>query len=247
MEENKPRRSRRSKADIESGIKNAAGNIILKKGFSGMTVLDIIKQAKIEPITFYNRYKNLEEFYDVFVREYDYWFSDMLKMSRDEAYDRDRYIEIFRNLFECLKDDSIMLELLRWEISDSNAVTRRSAMNREVQTLPLTEIYGNKFKGSDIDFVAVSALMIAGIYYLNLHRKCSPFCGIDVATDAGRDRLMKAIEALANLLFRKRESVEDRVKSRAAIISERMRQRGFTQEDIDYCLADTDDHTPAMK
>lgn len=201
MEEKRPKRSRRTKADIESGIKKAAENVILKKGFSGMTVLDIIKQARIEPITFYTRYRNLEEFYDGFVRDYDYWLGDMLKMTKDKVYNKDRYVEIFRNLFECLKEDSIMLELLRWEVNDANIVTKRSAMNREIQTLPLTEIYGNQFKDSNIDFVAISALMIAGIYYLNLHRKCSPFCGIDVATDEGRHRLMKAVETFADKLF----------------------------------------------
>lgn len=202
MEKTKIKRCRRSKAEIESSINKAAKNIILKKGFSGVTVLDIIKNAKIEPVTFYTRYRNLEEFYDCFVREYDYWFSDMLRMSQDKEYDKDRYIEIFRNLFECLKDDSIMLELLRWEVNDANAVTKRSAMNREVQTLPLTEVYGNQFRDGGIDFVAISALMIAGIYYLNLHRDCSPFCGIDVGTEAGRTRLMNAVESLATLLFR---------------------------------------------
>lgn len=104
MEENKPkRRPRRTKADIENSIKKAARSIILKKGFSEMTVLDIIKQAKIEPITFYTRYRNLEEFYDGFVREYDYWLSDVLKMSQDKVCSQDQYIEIFKNLFECLK------------------------------------------------------------------------------------------------------------------------------------------------
>lgn len=231
MEKTKIKRCRRSKAEIEAGIKNAAKNIILKKGFSGMTVLDIIKRAKIEPVTFYSRYRNLEEFYDCFVRDYDYWFSDMLKQSKGREYDRDRYVEIFRNLFECLKDDSIMLELLRWEVNESNAVTKRSAMNREVQTLPLTAIYGDQFKDSDVDFVAISALLIAGIYYLNLHRECSPFCGIDVATEEGRARLMNAVEGLAGKLFARRSD-------RMAAVAERMKQRGMSEEDIAFCLAD---------
>ena len=204
MEKTKTKRNRRSKAEIETGINKAAESIILKKGFSGMTVLDLIKQAKIEPVTFYSRYRNLEEFFDTFVRGYDYWFTDMLKMTRDKEYDKERYVEIFRNLFDCLKDESIMLELLRWEVGEANAVTKRSAMNREVQTMPLTEVYGNQFKDSGIDFVAISSLLIAGIYYLNLHRDCSPFCGIDAGTEAGRTRLVNAVECLATLLFRDR-------------------------------------------
>ncbi len=62
----KTRRPRRSKADIESAILKAAIAQIKKKGFSMALVTDIVKRAKIEPIVFYNRYKNLDEFYDTF-------------------------------------------------------------------------------------------------------------------------------------------------------------------------------------
>ncbi len=241
MEENKPKRYRRSKADIENSIKQAAKNIILKKGFSGMTVLDIIKNAKIEPITFYTRYRNLEEFYDWFVREYDYWFGDMLKMSHDKAYNKERYVEIFANLFECLKEDSIMLELLRWEVNDANTITKRSAMNREIQTLPLTGIYESQFSDSDIDFVAISALLIAGIYYLNLHRKCSPFCGIDISTQEGRTRLLNAIKGLSDKLFMEKDTAEKRYREKISSIAERMRQKGLSDADIDYCLSNLPD------
>lgn len=238
MEENKPKRNRRSKADIEKSIKNAAINIILKKGVSRMTTLDIIKQAKIEPVTFYSRYRNLEEFYDYFFREYDYWFGDMLKISREKAFNKEKYVEIFRNLFGFLKEDSIMLELLRWEVNDANVITKRSAMNREIQTLPLTAIYGNQFKESDIDFVGISALLIAGIYYLNLHRKCSPFCGIDIATEEGRERLMNAVESLATELFAEKDRTGNHRQDKLASIAEKMQHLGLSDADIDFCLSD---------
>lgn len=238
MEENKPKRYRRTKADIERSINKAAKDIILKKGFSRMTVLDIIKRAKIEPITFYKRYKNQEEFHDCFVREYDYWFNDMLKISPDKLYTQDGYVEIFRKLFDVLKDDSIMLELLRWEVNETNAITKRSAMNREIQTLPLATIYGIMAKDNGIDFVAISSILIAGVYYLNLHRKCSPFCGIDASTEEGRNRLMNAIKGLSDKLFSDRDDAEKRHHDRIASIAERMRQKGFSKEDIDFCMAE---------
>lgn len=203
-----------------------------------MTVLDIIKRAKIEPITFYSRYKNLEEFYDEFVREYDYWFNDILKISQGQLYSQEGYIEIFSKLFDVLKDDSIMLELLRWEVNEANAVTKRSAMNREIQTLPLATIYGTMFKDNGMDIVAISSILIAGVYYLNLHRKCSPFCGIDASTEEGRNRLMDAIKGLSDKLFSDRDTVEKRHHDKIASIAERMRQKGFSKEDIAFCLSE---------
>lgn len=238
-EGNKPKRYRRTKADIERSIDKAAKDIILRKGFSGVTVLDIIKRAKIEPITFYTRYRNLEEFFDSFVREYDYWFSEMTRISSEEKQvTSEGYNEIVRRLFDNLKDDSIMMELLRWEVNECNSVTRRTAMNRELHTLPLASAYEKLFDGTGVDFVAISSLLIAGIYYLSLHRKCSPFCGIDVSTEEGCARIQRALTQLSDILFRKKEADDQPSCDRMARIAERMRQKGLSEEDIAYCLAE---------
>lgn len=239
MEENKPKRYRRTKADIERSIEKAAKDIILRKGFSGVTVLDIIKRAKIEPITFYTRYRNLEEFFDSFVREYDYWFCEMTHISSEEKQvTQEGYNEIVRRLFDNLKDDSIMMELLRWEVNECNSVTRRTAMNRELHTLPLASAYEKLFDGAGVDFVAISSLLIAGIYYLSLHRKCSPFCGIDVSTEEGCARIQHSLTQLSDILFRIKEADGQPSRDRMAEIAERMRQKGLSEEDIAYCLAE---------
>ncbi len=112
-EESKPRRARRTKASIEEAIAKAAKDLILKKGFIGVTVLDIIKKAKIEPITFYNRYKNQEEFYDNFVRQFDYWFNDTLKIPAELYETEEGYVQIIHKLIDATADDSVMMELLR--------------------------------------------------------------------------------------------------------------------------------------
>lgn len=237
-EGNKPKRYRRTKADIERSIDKAAKDIILRKGFSGVTVLDIIKRAKIEPITFYTRYRNLEEFFDNFVREYDYWFTEMTRISEEKLYTWEGYNEIFQRLFGNLKEDSIMMELLRWEVNECNSVTRRTAMNRELHTLPLASAYEKLFDGTGVDFVAISSLLIAGIYYLSLHRKCSPFCGIDVSTEEGRARIQRAITELSSILFRIKEADKQPSSDRMVRIAERMRQKGLSEESIAYCLSE---------
>ncbi len=237
MEEKKtrPRRAKRTKVDIERSINKAAKEIILKKGFSDMTVLDIIKRAKIEAVTFYLRYKNLDDFCENFVKEYDYWFSDMLKTSNDNLYSQEGYAAIFERLLDELKDDSVMLELLRWEVNTANEVTKRTAMNREFHTLPLTHEYDRLFKNTGIDFVAISALIVAGIYYLSLHRRCSTFCGIDMTTDEGKERIQKAITNLSVILFNHREKCKQ-TTSTLDVIAERMKEKGLSEEDIAYCL-----------
>lgn len=159
-EENKPKRYRRTNVDIQADIIKAAESLIKKKGFASMLVTELIKKARIEPLVFYNRYDNLSEFYDEFVKRYDHWFKDVLTGVQFPTDSELGYISIFKDVHKSLQDKSVMLELLRWEIAEGNETTVRTAMLREMHTLPLVNTYEGKFK--DIDISAISALIIGG-------------------------------------------------------------------------------------
>lgn len=197
-------RIRRTKATIIEDIRKAAVESVLKRGFSGSLVSEIIKKAKIEPVVFYNRYQNLEEFFSEFVKGYDYWFSDVAKEANKQETPHDQFIALIEGLQECMIEKSVMQELIRWEIAEGNDITKRTASIREMFTLPLAEKYDNLFKNSGIDFVAIATIIISGLYYLYLHKDRSTFCNIDMNTEEGRNRVNQAIKFLSELLFNKR-------------------------------------------
>lgn len=197
-------RIRRTKATIIEDIRKAAVESVLKRGFSGSLVSEIIKKAKIEPVVFYNRYQNLEEFFSEFVKGYDYWFSDVAKEANKQETPHDQFIALIEGLQECMIEKSVMQELIRWEIAEDNDITKRTASIREMFTLPLAEKYDDLFKNSGIDFVAIATIIISGLYYLYLHKDRSTFCNIDMNTEEGRNRVNQAIKFLSELLFSKR-------------------------------------------
>lgn len=197
-------RIRRTKATITENIRKAAVESVLKRGFSGSLVSEIIKKAKIEPVVFYNRYQNLEEFFSEFVKGYDYWFSDVAKEANKQETPHDQFIALIEGLQECMIEKSVMLELIRWEIAVDNDITKRTASIREMFTLPLAEKYDDLFKNSGIDFVAIATIIVSGLYYLYLHKDRSTFCNIDMNTEEGRNRVNQAIKFLSELLFSKR-------------------------------------------
>lgn len=197
-------RIRRTKATITENIRKAAVESVLKRGFSGSLVSEIIKKAKIEPVVFYNRYQNLEEFFSEFVKGYDYWFSDVAKEANKLETPHDQFIALIEGLQECMIEKSVMLELIRWEIAVDNDITNRTASIREMFTLPLAEKYDDLFKNSGIDFVAIATIIVSGLYYLYLHKDRSTFCNIDMNTEEGRNRVNQAIKFLSELLFSKR-------------------------------------------
>ncbi len=200
-EEVKPKRFRRTKKSIEASIQRAAVETVEDCGFSSSMVTDIMRRAKIDPPVFYNRYKDLNEFFGEFVKGYDYWFSDIANQASGEATMQQQYKTLLKGLLHSLKEKSVMLELLRWEVAQNNATTKRTAALREAFTMPLTEKYDREFDGTGIDIVALSSLMIGGIYYLSLHRDASVFCGIDMNTEEGVERIAGALDKLSDLLF----------------------------------------------
>ena len=197
-------RIRRTKATIIEDIRKAAVESVLKRGFSGSLVSEIIKKAKVEPVVFYNRYQNLEEFFSEFVKGYDYWFSDVAKEANKQEKPYDQFIALIEGLQECMIEKSVMQELIRWEIAEGNDITKRTASIREMFTIPLAEKYDDLFKNSGIDFVAIATIIVSGLYYLYLHKDRSTFCNIDMNTEEGRDRINQAIKFLSELLFSKR-------------------------------------------
>lgn len=233
MEEDKPkgRRPKRTKAQIDDCINQAAVAEIVEKGFSDTILYGIIKRAKIEPIVFYNRYKSLELFYDEFVKSKDYWFVDLLKEIDEPQLSKDELTKILVSLVDALDKDSVMLELLRWEVASENPTTRRSVALREFHTLPLAKDYENLFKNAGIDMLSLCALVIGGIYYLELHKNLSPFSGIDLKTEEGKTRIKEALDSFVKILFDLKDE-----KIRQERLRLRMREKGLSDEDIQYCL-----------
>ena len=231
MAEEKKRRPRRTKANLIECINIAAEEQIKKNGFSNILVTDIIKRAKIEPIVFYNRYNNLESFLSEFVKSYDYWFSDVLKELENPILSKDGLNEIFQRLLIELNNDSIMLELLRWEISEANTTTTRTAMLREIHVLPLVKEFENHFKDKNIDIAALSAIIIAGIYYLSLHKDRSPFSGIDINTQNGINRIITAIRYFCEKLYEE-QTKEDTLTQ----IAHKLKKAGVSDEVIQQCV-----------
>lgn len=232
----KPRRQRRTKADIEAAIQKAAIVQIKKKGFVRALVTDIVKRAKIEPIVFYNRFKNLEEFYDAFVKRYDYWISDLTRSFNSGLDSEAGYVEAMQTLLDALLSDSLMIELLRWEVAEGTSITERTAKLREIDFNSIIERYESSVCSNNIDGVAISAIMIAGIYFMVLHKDRSTFAGIDLNSPQGKERLKNAFGQLGKVLYSLKKDDDKRRK-----LTECLRREGLSQDAIDRCIAEIDD------
>lgn len=198
---NTARRRKRTKSEVEEDIINGALSLIEEKGFTGITLTGITREAKVEPSVFYNNFVTLDDCLDKLVRKYDYWFSSIFQNYKGDLFSEHGYKFILKELFSSLSDNKIMQHLLSWELTVNNETTIRTAKLREFHTLPLDEKFQELFKDTSIDIRAVSSLIVGGIYYLILHRDLCTFCGIDVNSQAGKDRIINAIDYLTRKFF----------------------------------------------
>lgn len=224
------KRKNRTKKEIEQCIMNAAVNLIEDKGFLKLAVTSICKEAHIEPITFYKRYKDLAEFMDEFVKRYDYWFSDIVKTYSIDKDKKEKYLVLMHSLFKSLKENKCMQQLLRWELSERNGTTTRTANLREIHTLPLVNEYRELFSKTSVDIAAISSLIVGGIYYIILHNRLGHFCDIDINTEEGEERICNAIEYLSNKLFS-----ETSISHELINIIWKMKQNNISLEIIANC------------
>lgn len=197
----KPRKPRRSKAVIEQAVLDAVHTLIEEVGFSKVTLTGIASRAQIEPTVFYRRYSNLDELFEIYTHKYDYWLAGIAELMPTDLSDEERMKWILLNLTRALHKNRGMQQLLIWELSDDNPVTRRTATLREKINEGLIKELESKFNMSGVDLNVLSALIISGIYYLILHRDMSTFCNVDFGTKSGRDRLENTISQLVDIIF----------------------------------------------
>lgn len=209
----KERRKRRSAKDVENSILDAASQLIEENGFSKLTVTGIMQLAEIEPVQFYKRYEDLSQFIDNYVKKFDYWFSDIVESHKKSSNEKELYLNILTDLFHSLSENKVMQQLLRWELSDNNETTQRTARLRELHTLPLCQKFADQFSSSKTDIVAISALVVGGIYYLVLHDELSSFSGLDLKNETDRQRVTGAIKELSNVLFSNHSLTKETIDS----------------------------------
>jgi AcrR family transcriptional regulator len=196
-----PRKKRRTKQVIELAVMDAVHSLIEEVGFNNVTLTGIAARAQIEPTVFYRRFSNLDELFDVYSHKYDYWLAGIAELMPPDLSDEESMKWILLNLTRALLKNRGMQQMLIWELSDDNPVTRRTATLREKINESLIHELEKRFENTGVDLSVMAALLISGIYYLILHRNMSTFCNVDFSSKSGRERLEKTIDQLVSILF----------------------------------------------
>ena len=202
MPQEKNRRKRRTIAEVEKDILNAVSVTVGKYGFSNVTLSAVAKKAKVELSVIYRHFGSLDGLLDRYVQEYDLWLNNSVDFDTDNVVTGlDYYLTTADAIVDLFYENKHMQQLLLWELTDVNPTTEYTSTKREEATAKIIEHFEQMFQHTPIDIRSITAVMVAGVYLITLHKDVSTFCGVDFSTVQGKQKLINALKQLSTLIF----------------------------------------------
>ncbi len=248
------KRYRRTKEAVETDMLQAAAEIIAEVGFKDINISRILQKAKIEPGVFYNRYQDLDDFLEKFVRKYDYWLNDTACFDPTNPNPIQNLEDVVIGLIEGLNTNKVMQQLLAWEIMENNFITRRTADNRERHAMPVMDYFNDSFKNSPVDFNVFAAIIISGIYYIILHKNMNEckLCKVDFNSEDGLNLLKQTVKNIISLVYKKSIASEEtfryldtELKTKLAI-AKKLKDQNITYKTIKEVTALTEEELKSV-
>ena len=220
---------------VQADILSAVGRILQEKDFTHITLMDIAREAKTDPNVVLRQFGSLEQVFDCYIRTIDYWMHDLFGNKALKRGERSALERMFARMTGFLYNSPEMQRLLVWEITDVNDTTCRAAANRETYYREAYEAYERQFArgGEKTPFRQIASLLIAGTYYLVLHRHTSTFGDMDYDTPDGPVRLKKVLHEILDMLYERLERPQ-----RVSEAIRRLKERGVDEQVIRECLKD---------
>ena len=156
------------------------------------------------------------------------------------------YIRTLEDLCRHLDSNGPLRDALLWELASDSEAVKKIADIRELENESLLAYYRKYFKGTGLDISGVTAVLIAGIYYLYLHRSKSTFCGLDLNTEKDSRRLLRLLSRTVHTLFAEagKSTSDDSVRN--AELARRMEANGLNRAAICDILDLTPDELAAL-
>ena len=184
----------------------AVGTLLAREGFKGLGVNAVAREAGVDKVLIYRYFGGLSELIVAFGREGNFWPSIKELADGDvEAYSRlpvsEQLSRLSRNFIQAIRQRPITQEILAWEMVERNDLTVELETIRENTMMNFFDMFFPSIdKGPDI--AALGAIIGAGISYLvSRGRQISIYNGVDLQSEAGWQRLERAIDAMIKGLF----------------------------------------------
>jgi len=178
----------------------AVGDLLAREGFSGLGVNAVAREARVDKVLIYRYFGGIEALLDTWGREVLAGSSGAAAAPDASAGDAaDRAAAALLGSARAVREHPQALEVMRWELVEDNALTRRLAALREAAGFAdLARLGLDEARARAVDLPALAAVLSAGLLHLALRARTAPrWLGIPLRTRRGWARLEGAAARLA--------------------------------------------------
>lgn len=198
----------RNKELTKRKLINAVAFIFKNEGYAGLGVNKVAKLAEVNKKLIYRYFGSFERLIEAYVVETDYWmrFADHMRELSipDNAPGMQRLLsQVLKNQFIYFLEDKEMQQLILWELSVKSDLMRSIHNTREAMGAQFLEMSDTYLGKKAVNFRAIAALLVGGIYYMILHMRHNGgmFSDVNLASERGRQDILDAIDQVVEIAF----------------------------------------------
>jgi AcrR family transcriptional regulator len=189
----------------------AAIEIIREEGFERLGVNAIAERSRLSKILIYRYFEDLPGLLRAVADELDPLqgraAAQLLADIPGDAGPGDVIKEVIVRLHEALRRDELTKQLLIWELTHENEVTRVMSTAREEVGLMLTEQFSSLLRQKrlpeGLDVNAMLAVVTAGVFYLTLRSdSVREYNGINIQSTEGWERIGETLKTMIDSISR---------------------------------------------
>lgn len=206
-EENIPEGTVRNKEQSKQKFLDAVGEILNTKGFAGLKVNDIAKTAGLDKKLMYSYFGGRDQLIDAYISSKDFWSNvkdeggtNPSLADGGQAFTKNMLISQFDYVYK----NKELQKILLWGLLENRKALKNVAEKREQTGAVLFESITDPHFGENAGrFRAIAALLISGIYYLDIYASTNDFtfCGLDLKSAAGRLEIEQALSFIIDKTY----------------------------------------------
>lgn len=196
----------RNRGESERKLLEAVSTILLKEGFDRLKVNQIAQTAGLNKVLIYRYFGGFDGLLAAWIEQQDIFSITQTQIT--EILQQEETLvgagsEILCCFAEGLRKNPLLQEVMRWELSTRNELTRQIAEKREQTSQQLNRQLAERYRIPDnIDLAAVSSILNSGLTYLVLRsHTIDVYASIPLNEDEGFKRLYQSIKTILEALL----------------------------------------------
>ncbi|MFZ4928981.1 TetR/AcrR family transcriptional regulator [Chryseobacterium sp. Mn2064] len=189
----------------------AVGKILKTKGHTALKINNIAATAGVDKKMIYTYFDGMDGLMDEYIQSQNSWEEittpEIGKINPQINDGGMAFIEeLLISQFENVHDNRDMQKLILWRLSDSRkSLVKLTSTQEENREHVFKLLVDSHFREYAQKFRSIIAVMLSGLYYLNMYASVngSIFCGVDVNCPADREKIKKAISFILEKSYEK--------------------------------------------